>query len=245
MPQIKATRRLGVALDHGMTQTPAPVYINTKNFNSREYRANRADYDNMLLRETRIDNRHEDHSTTKSHGNGFPGAVQFVQYLGKLPMRPGVKLERDCQMSTFCHDNSMPLNLSQMPGAGVKFAALPSSEEVRGHEVAMSSTRNLRQVAEAHHKQENPHLHIRNELDKSMQRQAAISEHAEKLRGMRQAGTACINPRLGTCGSLPDLTGLKGKDGLNKWRTCTPYSLDPALHNPAAYPFQATFVNPY
>jgi len=99
-----------------MTKTPTPAYVDTKRNNSREYRAVRADYSNMLLNEARPDNRLDESKWT---GNAFAGHWNFVPYVGKGPIRPGVKLERDIQTYTLPKENAKLLNNSSMGRAQV------------------------------------------------------------------------------------------------------------------------------
>merc|ERR1712070_940154 len=106
---------------------------------------------------------------------------------------------------------------------------MPSQEELQRQSKAMDSIKTLRRYAEGHEKAEFPHFHARNELHLSMQRQARMMEQKESVQQLRPAGMASINPRMGTCGSLPDLRELSGKRGLNHWRTATPWSLDHSL----------------
>eukprot|EP00929_Paragymnodinium_shiwhaense_P045473 TRINITY_DN23235_c0_g1_i1.p1 TRINITY_DN23235_c0_g1~~TRINITY_DN23235_c0_g1_i1.p1 ORF type:complete len:251 (+),score=56.26 TRINITY_DN23235_c0_g1_i1:60-812(+) len=249
MPQMVATRRLGVALDHGMIKQPAPVYMDLKKNNSREYRRDKPDYDNMLLAEPMTDNRIDD---SKWQGNGFAGNFQFVPYFGKKALRGGEKLTRDIQIDSLVFDNERLLNTSMLrpeAAASVQFSSMPTEEQAGRHSQAMTSMRTLRSHAAGHHRAENPHEHARNELHLSMQRQARMMDQSEAIKGLRSAGLASINPRMGTCGSLPDIRGLAGKEGLNHWRSSTPWSLDPALDAPASYTLRydaapPSFVHP-
>jgi len=223
MPQAVAPRRLGVALDFDMTKNPAPVYMDTKKNNSREYRAQVKDHSNMMLSQARPSN---DLDPARWQGNGFAGHVQYIPYLGKLPMRPGVKLERDVQVSTLPRENGKPLNISQMTRGASKLNFVQDLEEHEhvNHELAMSSIRDLRAVACASHKAEDGHNHFRNEVALNQQRQNRIAEVHKAMSGMRPAGLAGINPRLGTIASLPDLTRLRGGVGNAAWRDTTPWA---------------------
>jgi len=60
----------GVALDFDLTRTPAPVYLDAKKNQSRNYRANARDHSNMLLRESRPNNVLDEE---RWKGHGFPG----------------------------------------------------------------------------------------------------------------------------------------------------------------------------
>eukprot|EP00928_Gymnodinium_smaydae_P034288 TRINITY_DN2433_c0_g2_i1.p1 TRINITY_DN2433_c0_g2~~TRINITY_DN2433_c0_g2_i1.p1 ORF type:complete len:243 (-),score=41.44 TRINITY_DN2433_c0_g2_i1:63-791(-) len=241
MPQVCAPRRLGVALNHDMTKTPAPVYMDLKKNDSRQYRAERRDVANAFLAETRINNDLDDRKWT---GNGFPGKFQFVTRVGTDLLRPGVKMERDIQMSTLANDNSRQLNTTAMGRAQILFSSKPSAEEEMAHQRAMASMRSLRGHAEHHELAENPHAHRRNELELSMNRQTRISDIQQDMQGLRTAGQASINPRMGTNGSLPDLTRLRGRAGLELWRGSTPFALDPSLDAPAAWPPRPAFAHP-
>eukprot|EP00440_Ansanella_granifera_P067169 gb/GFBE01072844.1/.p1 GENE.gb/GFBE01072844.1/~~gb/GFBE01072844.1/.p1 ORF type:complete len:237 (+),score=30.40 gb/GFBE01072844.1/:1-711(+) len=223
MPQACRPRRLGVALDFDMTKTPAPVYMEMQKNNSREYRAGVRDFNNMLLAEARpvndLDPRHW-------QGNGFAGHVQYVPYLGKEPLRPGVKFERDIQMNTMPREQGKPLNVSQMTrSAGMlNFVRDVEEHEKTAHDAAMSSMRTMRSVACESHRAEDGHNFYRNQVELNQQRQERIKQAAEALPGLRSAGLASINPRMGTCGSLPDLTRLRSHTGNHQWRTSTPWA---------------------
>merc|ERR1711968_121491 len=129
--------------------------------NSREYRGNIADYNNMLLRETRLDNRLDDE---KFQGHGFPGHFQFIPYLGRAPIRPGEKRERDMQGNTLAFENARQLNTSAMGRAKFLFTNMPSAEERNAHDAALDHMRSMRSYARGHERQENGHGHARNEL---------------------------------------------------------------------------------
>lgn len=241
MPQIRASRRVGLAIDHDMTKNPAPVYINTKTNISREYRAQCPDHSNMILSENRPDNRLDDSKWT---GNAFAGNFQFVKCIGTGPLRPGIKLERDIQSSTLANENARLLNTTMMGRAEVLFSSMPTEEAKRSHQQAIHSMQSLRRHAEGHEKAENPHAHVRNELELSLQRQHRLDDHQQAMQGLRTAGLACINPRMGTCGSHPDLTGTRGRSGMQLWRESTPFAIDPACDAPAAWPRQGAFGHP-
>eukprot|EP00931_Biecheleriopsis_adriatica_P114722 TRINITY_DN90635_c0_g1_i1.p1 TRINITY_DN90635_c0_g1~~TRINITY_DN90635_c0_g1_i1.p1 ORF type:complete len:237 (+),score=31.73 TRINITY_DN90635_c0_g1_i1:80-790(+) len=223
MPQACAPRRLGVALDFDLSKTPAPVYIDTKKNNSREYRAGVKDVNNMLLGESRPTN---DLDPRKWQGNGFAGHFQYVPYLGREPLRAGVKLERDIQMNTCPREEGKPLNVSQMTRSAGRLNFVRDLEEQErvAHEGAMSSMRNLRSVACTLHREEDGHRHHRNQAELNQQRQDRIHQVAEDMKGLRSAGLASINPRMGTTGSLPDLTRLRGSGGNHEWRNTAPWA---------------------
>ncbi|CAE7036851.1 unnamed protein product [Symbiodinium natans] len=223
MPQAVAPKRKGIALDFDLVENPAPVYLDTKKNASREHRANIKDYNNMLINEVRAKNdMHPRHWT----GNGFAGHVQYVPYIGTDPLRPGVKFERDMQISTMPMENGKPLNISQMTRSAsmVKFVSGVDDRERQAHDAAMTAARELRAVACNMHREEDGHNHYRNQVELNQQRQDRIRKVAEVLPGLRAAGVASINPRMGTCGSLPDLTTLRGRAGVNDWRTSTPWA---------------------
>lgn len=225
MPQIRAPKRLGVALDHDLTKTPAPVYLNTRLNNSRDYRANVPNAENMMLGQS-FPNVYDD---SRWHGNGMPGHVQFMPYVGREPLRPGAKLERDIQVSTLPREHGRPLNVTQMGRSkdSVKSCGMPSQDELRQHDEALTTMRNMRGLAREWERTENPHSHSRRQIDDNTQRQQRLGEQAEAIKGMRIAGLASINPRMGTCGSLPDLNTLRGSQGIDQWRTSTPWAISP------------------
>lgn len=241
MPQVCRPSRLGVALDHDMTKTPMPVYNDMKRSNSRAYRASIPDHSNMLLNERRNDN-----VLDEKHwqGKGFPGHFQFIPYLGRERIRPGVKVERDLQVSTTPFENSKPLNTTMMGRAQVQLASQPSEDERRAHEEAMSSIRSMQRYGEGHERAENPHAHARNELALSMKRQERLATLQSSVEGLRTAGLASVNPRMGTNGSLPDLMQLRGKAGMDQWRSSTPWSLDGSCNAPSAWPQAPVFAQP-
>lgn len=217
------------------------MYLNIGKVPGREYRATVADHANMLLREDRPNNRLDE---SKWKGNGFPGHFQFVPYLGKEPIRPGEKRERDMQQSTLALENAKLLNTTAMGRAQVQFTAMPSERTQQGHDFAMETMRSMRRYGQHHEKAENPHAHQRNELELSMHRQSRIQETQQAMQSLRTAGLAGINPRMGTSGSLPDMTRLRGKEGLNLWRTSTPWAVSDLHTAPAAWPRQDPSIQP-
>eukprot|EP00933_Yihiella_yeosuensis_P020684 TRINITY_DN16528_c0_g1_i3.p1 TRINITY_DN16528_c0_g1~~TRINITY_DN16528_c0_g1_i3.p1 ORF type:complete len:228 (-),score=41.00 TRINITY_DN16528_c0_g1_i3:215-898(-) len=225
MPQACAPRRLGVALDHDLTKTPAPVYLTLQKNESRQHRADMRDYNNMVLSQNIPNNVLDDKYW---NGNGFAGHVQYVPYLGRESLRPGVKFERDIQVATMPNENGKALNVSQMArSAGmVQSTRALLAEEHVAHEKAIGSVRGLRAVAGRHHREEDGHNHHRKEVALNDERHQRIAEVAKVLPGLRSAGLASINPRLGTCGSLPNLNQLTGREGIKTWRTCTPWALN-------------------
>lgn len=224
MPQCSRSRRLGLALDFDLTKTPASVYLDTTKNNSREYRRDVKDHNNMLINEVRpVNDLHPKHW----QGNGFAGNVQFTTYIGRDRLRPGEKLERDIQMNTMPRENAAPLNTSQMPTRAtghLQFQRDLEQREVNAHTNAMASLRDIRSVACNLHRQEDGHNHHRSQVELNRQRQERINGVAEALSGLRPAGLAGINPRLGTSGSLPNLAGLQGSGGIDQWRTSTPWA---------------------
>merc|ERR1719408_729098 len=100
-----------------------------------------------------------------------------------------------------------------------------TSDEHAAHERALSQTRALREVATNAHRSENHHAHFGKPQKDSEARQQRIDELAKALPGMRSAGLASLNPRMGTCGSLPDLKRLRGREGIDAWRMSTPWAL--------------------
>lgn len=225
MPQVVPPRRLGVALDHDMTKTPAPVYIDFRRTNSREYRATKRDAENMILAQGGCNNDYDD---SRWHGHGFPGHIQFIPYVGREPLRPGAKLERDIQVSSLPREHGKPLNVTQMARnrGSVLAVGIPGEEERCAHEEAISSMRSLRGHAREAERFENPHRHYRRELEHNELRHQRLTEQAAAMKGLRTAGLASINPRMGTCGSLPNLDTLRGRDGIAQWRTSTPWAID-------------------
>merc|ERR1719321_2337663 len=102
----------------------------------------------------------------------------------------------------------------------------PTSDEHAAHERALSHTRALREVATHAHRTESHHAHFGKPHKDSEARQQRLDELAKALPGMRSAGLASLNPRMGTCGSLPDMTRLRGPQGIESWRISTPWALD-------------------
>merc|ERR1719217_1064443 len=102
----------------------------------------------------------------------------------------------------------------------------PTADEHSAHERALSCTRALRGVACADEFRTNHHAHFGDHRKESESRQQRIDELAKSLPGMRSAGLASLNPRMGTCGSLPDMGRLRGNEGIENWRISTPWALD-------------------
>merc|ERR1712039_834249 len=116
---------------------------------------------------------------------------------------------------------------------GVKFCGMPTQDELRQHDEALATMRSMRGLAREWERTENPHTHSRRQIDDNQQRQQRLTEQAEALKNMRVAGLASINPRMGTCGSLPNMETLRGSEGIHQWRTSTPWALDtsgPNMH---------------
>lgn len=215
-------------MDFGLTEQPAPVHLNLARFPSRDYRSSIRDHNSASLNEPVIDNALAEH---KWQGNGFPGHVQFVTYIGRERLRPGVKLERDIQISQMPHENAKPLNVTQMGGAKGKIMSSKQPDEAERalHGSAVSTMRSMRDLACIRERLDNPHRFQQNEVEQSNLRQERLSQQAEAIQGLRTAGLASINPRMGTCGSLPNLDRLRGAGGIDTWRTCAPWALDPAM----------------
>eukprot|EP00405_Crypthecodinium_cohnii_P028360 CAMPEP_0206514230 /NCGR_PEP_ID=MMETSP0324_2-20121206/61995_1 /ASSEMBLY_ACC=CAM_ASM_000836 /TAXON_ID=2866 /ORGANISM="Crypthecodinium cohnii, Strain Seligo" /LENGTH=229 /DNA_ID=CAMNT_0054006627 /DNA_START=87 /DNA_END=776 /DNA_ORIENTATION=- len=226
MPQVVARREPGIALDLGLTKQPAPVFCDFKRYPSRDYRTGIHDHNNAILGQPVIDNALEDRHW---QGNGFPGNIQFVPYLGRELLRPGVKFERDIQGPTVPKDNFKALNVTQMgrsKDAILASASHPTLDHHRVHQEAMSTLRAQRSIARSDERTDNAHAFRRDEVEHSTLRQERLAEQAKHLQGLRCAGLASINPRLGTCGSLPDMRSLRGPEGNDAWRSCTPWALD-------------------
>lgn len=225
-----------------MTKQPAPVHVDAKKVPSRDYRANIADHANMLLRENRPKNVLDPKAW---QGNGFPGHFQFVQFLGRDMVRPGKRMQEDMQTSSLPYENARLLNTTMMGRAQLGFTSMPAGEEQRAHEEAIASLKTLRSHAQAHHRAENPHAHARNELNLSLTKQTRLMDVQESMKGMRGAGLASINPRMGTCGSLPSLIGNRGPEALHAFRDSTPWALDSQKFSaPAAWPPKPHFSHP-
>jgi len=225
MPQVCAKRGRGVALDLGLTQQPAPVFLDVAKYPARDYRANIRDANNAVLNQPVIDNVLDDRHW---RGKGFPGAVQFVPYVGREPLRPGVKLERDIQTSTMPLENFKPLNVTSMGSSKDKVMACrsPTAEEHAAHGEAMASMKAWRGVATQCERLDNGHAWRRDEVAHSNLRQQRLAEQSKLFPGLRAAGLASINSRLGTCGSLPDLNRLRGATGNEAWRQSTPWAME-------------------
>lgn len=229
MPQIVAPKRSGIALDFDLTKTPVNVYLDTRRNNSRAYRGGISDHNNMLLNERRQDNNVNNHNRWK--GNGFKGNLQYVTYFGTNEIRPGVKLERDIQINTFPLENSRPLNTTQMGHAADVITirapdeAVPE-EELRAHADAMRTIRETRKNAEYHEKWDTPHSYFYKPLEENTKRMQRIEELKQGIPGLRTAGLASINPKMGTSGSLPNIHGLQGTASNDAFRVSTPWAID-------------------
>lgn len=216
-------------MDFDFTKTPTNVYMDTRRNNSRAYRATIKDHNNMVLSETRLNNNVNDHSHWKGHG--FKGNLQYMTYFGTSEIRPGVKLERDIQTSTFPLENMRPLNTTQMGHAAKVITirapdeAIPE-EELRAHADAMSTIRDTRKQAEHAEKWDDPHCHFSRPLAESHARLQRMEELSAGIKGLRTAGLASINPKLGTSGSLPNLHGLQGSGANDAWRQSVPWAID-------------------
>mmetsp|Transcript_42274 Transcript_42274/g.120953 ORF Transcript_42274/g.120953 Transcript_42274/m.120953 type:complete len:231 (+) Transcript_42274:58-750(+) len=224
MPQVVSRRGPGVALDGPLTEQPVPSFCKFKQQPSREYRASIHDHNNGILGQSVVQNDNHDRHW---QGNGFPGFVQFVPYIGREPLRPGVKLERDIQVSTLPNENFKALNVTQMGRSrdSVLATGIPSRDEQRAHAEAVSTLRAHRSHAREGERFDNSHAWRRDEVEHSNLRQQRIAEQQRLLPGLRSAGLGSMNPRLGTCGSLPDLGKLRGSQGIEAWRLSTPWAI--------------------
>lgn len=225
MPQVSAPRRLGVALDHDLARSPAPAHVKFEGQTSRQHRATRRSAENMILGQGQPSSPSEEFW----RGHGFAGNIQFAPFVGKQKLRPGVKLERDIQLSTMPRENARPMNTTQMPRhivEGFLTAGSPSVDAQQEHEGATACLRCLRDVASETERRENPHRHARRELELSQARQAHLEEQARAMQNLRSAGLSSINPRLGASTSLPDFSQLSGREGIDTWRRSTPWAID-------------------
>eukprot|EP00434_Breviolum_minutum_P003893 symbB.v1.2.003421.t1/scaffold183.1/size281544/5 len=233
---VSVKGRVGLALDFDLTKTPAPAYLDTRRNLSRDYRAGIKDYNNMLINQVRLTN---DLDPRRWEGNGFAGHVQYVPYIGTDLLRPGEKMERDMQISTMPRENGKPLNVSQMTrSAGMLgFTRAPEEKERQAHATAIQATQNLREVASTLQRQEDGFNYYGNQAELNQQRQERITDVAQAMQGLRAAGLASINPRMGTIGTFTGLTGLRGEGGNHHWRQSTPWayggdwSSEAASHN--------------
>eukprot|EP00434_Breviolum_minutum_P003894 symbB.v1.2.003421.t2/scaffold183.1/size281544/5 len=165
--------------------------------------------------------------------------VQYVPYIGTDLLRPGEKMERDMQISTMPRENGKPLNVSQMTrSAGMLgFTRAPEEKERQAHATAIQATQNLREVASTLQRQEDGFNYYGNQAELNQQRQERITDVAQAMQGLRAAGLASINPRMGTIGTFTGLTGLRGEGGNHHWRQSTPWayggdwSSEAASHN--------------
>merc|ERR1712039_502913 len=94
------------------------------------------------------------------------------------------------------------------------------------HDEAVATLRAKRGIALEAERYDNPHCHHRHEVHHNTMRQEAIQHQARALQNLRTAGKESINPRMGTCGSLPDLRSLRGREGNDAWRASTPWAID-------------------
>merc|ERR1712129_382860 len=107
-----------------------------------------------------------------------------------------------------------------------KTCSMPVDHERRSHDEAVATLRSLRGHAREAERVENGHCHRRCELERHNLHQQHLTEQSRVLPGLRTAGLGSVNPRLGTSGSLPDLSALRGSGGMDKWRHSTPWALD-------------------
>merc|ERR1712226_189615 len=90
-----------------------------------------------------------DYDDKRWSGNGMPGHVQFMTYVGREPIRPGAKLERDIQVSTMPLEQGRALNVTQMGRSKDKVLAveMPAQHELQRHDEALATMRNMRSHA--------------------------------------------------------------------------------------------------
>lgn len=165
--------------------------------------------------------------------NGFQGNIQFIPYVGRQEIRPGEKLYRDIQTSTFAKQNSKQLNTSQMARVAVAQRDFEAERIIpKGHMYYMKTMRSTGKNAKAREFSENPYIYDAQRIQIARSReQAKLSQTMkENLPEVRAAGLASINPTLGTSGSTPNLSRTFGPTGdafLNGWRAnVPPYPLD-------------------
>lgn len=227
MPQVVATRRTGHTLDFDLTRSPSPVNLNFKLDVSRERRATRTDQFNESLTKGALPaNNMEPHHW---QGHGRPGHIQYISGGGRHALRGGEKLQRDMLAATLPFENAKPLNDTQMGGHGVGHGfletAMPGPRALQAHEASMHSIRTFRAQALHAERNENGHCHRRNDLEDALARQRRLEEQVACVPGVRTAGLASINPRMGTCGSLPDIRKFSGADALDAFRQSTPWAI--------------------
>merc|ERR550537_188781 len=130
-------------------------------------------------------------------------------------------------MNTAPFSNARPLNVSMMgtQASKVQTSRALTIDEHDAHEKAMSMTRSLQQHATSMERAENHHALFIKQRHESDKRQQRLDDLQKALPGMRSAGLASLNPRMGTCGSLPDMKRLRGPEGIEDWRTCTPWAV--------------------
>jgi len=210
-----------------MTRSPACVNLNFGRDTSRAYRATRNDHFNQSMTQASMPVNDLDERYWK--GNRFPGLIQFVSGPSRNEVRGGEKLARDLMAPTLPFENARPLNTTQMGGHGVGNglveATMPGPEAIRAHDAAMASLAAFRGHASAAQRSENGHRFHRNERESALLRQRRIEEQSVALTGLRGAGLASVNPRMGSCGSLPDLRPLSGGECMDAWRESVPFAI--------------------
>mmetsp|Transcript_29059 Transcript_29059/g.52947 ORF Transcript_29059/g.52947 Transcript_29059/m.52947 type:complete len:228 (+) Transcript_29059:56-739(+) len=225
MPPLQKSNRRGLALDLDFTQQPTGVHLKTSQYVSRDRRARNRDYHNMKIGENRPNNVMD---PKHWEGNGFAGHVQYVPYFGRKEIRPGEKLNRDIQMATVPLDNLKPLNTTMMGRSkdALQFTRDISSETIEAHKAGLEVLKRHWTKAVHTEFQDDPHVHFRNPIDEVASGQARLQEVAVAMQRVRPAGLTCINPRMGTSGSLPDMGRLRGPGGLDMWRASSPFAID-------------------
>lgn len=189
-------KSFGVSIDGDFTRTPVPVFLDQRRDISRDHRASVKDGLNMYLSERRQDNVLDD---TKWCGNGFPGHMQFVPFFGRTEIRP-LKVEIDMQVATAPLENSRALNVTQMGRSKdmVHSSERLDPEAAASHEAALDSLRRLRGDAVLSERKDDPHVYHKTQLEHLKDKQAKLRDSQQAVHGLRVAGLASINPRLGT-----------------------------------------------
>lgn len=227
MPQVAASQRTGLAVDGDMTRSPAAVNLNFKGVTSRAYCSTRNDHFNQSMTQAALPVNNLDERCWQ--GNRLPGLIQYVTGPSRNEVRCGEKGSRDLMAPTLPFENARPLNTSQMWGHGVgnglAEATMPGPEAMQAHDAAMASLAAFRGHASAAQRSENGHRFHRNERETALVRQRRIEDQAVVLKGLRGAGLASVNPRMGTCGSLPDLRPLSGAEAMDAWRESVPFAI--------------------
>lgn len=224
MPQVAGyagSTRTGIATDPSYIIKPVGVHLDWKKGISREHRHHVQSLDNGLLQETRWNNNVWDNSKWK--GNGFVGHVAYVpNSLRKSEIRP-THLDADLQFPTFPKECSRPLNTSQMGPDKIPLDASTSgtAENVKKHRDIIQSHRHHWAQACLHEKNA-AHFNYFDWQAESLKNKERLKQEWHNVKNIRAAGMGSINPAIGTAGQLPDLTNIRGKEGLDSWRTISP-----------------------